>query len=301
MSRLISLACTTVLLLLTACATPPEQPDRAPIASQEETPEPAPSESPKSDSPGVPDRAESSPVDTTGDAVAAQQTKATERWTPPVSRAPDTPGDMQRASLRTYFYRSAPVAAVMVEDDSARAYIEMVLARAGYLTALDGRQTLRVDLSFRRLGSEQNSYAEAVLRFRLDSAPGGLAPVASTELRGRSVFSPVSVYDAGMNSLLGIDSEEIEVTIDELRADLVAEAVRRGIEYRVTAPDIEDLRAVLDAVSVASDRSGYRYSFSVPEDLIRVLRRILDGSPYDAVIEAEQRHVTIVPMETGEP
>jgi len=295
MSRLISLVCTVVLLLLTACATAPEQPDRVPIAS------PEPPESPESVSPGVPDRAESSPGDTAGDAAVAQQTEAVERWTPPVSRVPDTPGDMQRASLRAYFHRSTPVATVTVEDDSARSYLEMVLARSGYSTTLDGRQTLQADLSIDRLESDRNSYAEAVLRFRLESAPGGLAPVVSTELRGRSVFSPVSVYDAGMNSLLGIDSEEIEATINGLRADLVAEAVRRGIEYRVTAPESEDLRAVLNAVSVASDRSGYRYSFSVPGDLIRVLRRILDGSPYDAVIEVERRHVTIVPMETGEP
>lgn len=297
--------CVATFLLVSSCATPPDAARESVSSAPSDTPEMA--ETPETAAPpttggeaataGSPE-AESEAVSGSGIASGSEDVL---RWVPPVSRALATPGNLQRTELREYLEGLPTAVHIVTADEAARRYLEFVAAELGYSAGRGDRGTLRIEPAFRELESNRNFYAEAAIAVGLDAGPGGLFPMSVSEIRGPTVFSPVSVYDAGMNSLLGISLEAIESVIDELRRNLIVQAHHRGIEYRVDAPDDDASRAVLDAVFLAADRRGYRYSFYTPEDLEQVLRQILQGSSYTVHFERERRHISIVPMETGGP
>lgn len=215
-------------------------------------------------------------------------------WVPPVSSETRPASDLQRAAMRRYLEGRTTGVVVRASDDSARLYLSAVTEELGY--GREGDRTLRIAFSIEEIESERNHYAYAVLRLDLDSGADRLEPSSTVELVGRSVFSPISGYDAGMNSLLAIPVEEISSAVAELERSIVEAAVNDGLEYRVVAQRGDTIRAVLDAVSRAGERTGYRFSLSVPQELDRALERILDGSSYRSEVDYEYRVVTITEM-----
>lgn len=301
MPRLLPFVCLGVLLFLAACATmPPDVSEEPAVPPQSDA---AVDEPPRRD---ATDRSSPPMTPEPADSVGADEerpemdTPAESLWVPPISRAADMPSDLQREALRSYLSGRTPVPAIVVDDEATRRYLEFVTARLGFSSDSGNRGTLRIETWIEQRESDRNYYAEAIIGLRLNAGPDGLYPVSTTEIRGRSVFSPVSVYDAGMNSLLGVSLEEIDGTIEMLRNDIIAQAIREGIEYRVVAADHEDVQAVLDAVFTTSVREGYRYSFHTPDDMARALSRILQGSPFEARLDGDRRRVTIIAAETGE-
>lgn len=224
-------------------------------------------------------------------------------WSPPVSRTGTMGGGgLQRAAIREYL-TSLPISAVVLADTAAaRIYLETLVAQMGIADYTGAGRELRIGFSIEEIDSSHNHYARARLEFVLDSGGDRLAPVSRSVLFGRSVFSSVSRYDAGMNSLLGIPAQEIDIARDRLEEELRETALRDGLEYRVNPADSHDpeIRAVLDAVSIAGSREGYRYSFYVPGDLEDILRGILEGSPYRFWMDRGRREIMIVETDTGD-
>ena len=215
------------------------------------------------------------------------------RWTPPVERV--TPDVGQRAALRTYLEAIPLVVIPETPIEPARLYIEHLVEQLGYRSTDERARHVRCVFSIEQIESDRNHYARAHLRCVLESTT--VERTVSAELSGMSVFSSVSVYDAGMNSLLRIPDTELERVIGELVEAVIAEQERDGLEYRVEGVSHDDLTAVLETVSSPASAYDRRYAPYSPVDMQTVLKEILHGSPYDAEVHAATRTIVFFERE----
>ena len=245
--------------------------------------------------PSVPTQREREEVETIAE-ERSQLSTPEERWEPPPFETRLSPDRSQRAALRAYL-RAVPLTVVPeAQTDAARIYLEHLVTRLGYRSVAEGAGRVRCTSAIESIESTRNYYARAHIRFALESVFGDT--VSTTELSGTSVFSPISVYDAGMNSLLRIPVAEFERVIGELVESAITQYERNGLEYRVEGVLHDELEAVLRAVTFPASGSDRRSAFHSPSDLQTVLDRMLDGSPYTVEVHGTTRTIVFSERET---
>jgi hypothetical protein len=224
--------------------------------------------------------------------IPEEHVPAEERWTPPESvfvRTADP--DLARAIRR--YLRSLPEAhEIDAPTTDAGEIIARSLDRSRSGAPAGPRRTVRWTVDFEEERGLRGWYGVATVTVSVDSGAIGRSPGTQISVFGPSVFSPVSGYDACMNSLLRIDRETRMLAFSTATREIEERATHVGLEYVVTGTRTEEIDAVLRSVALPTDTETRWFAILPPDDLEGALARNLDGSSFEARVNERTRTVT---------
>ncbi len=212
------------------------------------------------------------------------------RWLPPDTRVGGEATTQERLQLERYLSRLSRGSRIVTADELSALYLERVTEEIGYPPVEGSALTVSFLFTIEEIPSNQNFYARGRLVMTVEIE--GDSATLSDEVVGRSVISPLSVYDAGMNSLLAIPSDELAQLAEDLRLRLERRLLDIGLEYRFDGIDDEHVLRVVRAVA-RQDGDRWR-SFLSPQSMSDRLEDYLRESPYELVSSATKREFIFV-------